>query len=53
MQGYCAARSFAGGMTPTYDADFANVTLYWHFLLITGVATFALLGLFPLLTGAS
>ena len=50
MQGYCAARSLAGRMTPEYDADFWNVALYWHFLLVTGVVTFALLGLFPLLT---
>ncbi|SFP43254.1 cbb3-type cytochrome c oxidase subunit I [Tranquillimonas alkanivorans] len=48
---YCLAGSFTGKMTPRYDADFANVLLYWHFMLVTACITFALLGLFPLLTG--
>ena len=50
---YCLAASFAGKMTPRYDADFANVLLYWHFMFITAAMAFALLGLFPLLTGGA
>jgi cytochrome c oxidase subunit I+III len=48
---YCLTGSFAGKMTPSYDADFANVLLYWHFMGFTAAITFALLGLFPLLVG--
>ena len=50
MQLYCAARSFAGRMTPRCAGDLANTTLYWHFLFITAAVTVALLGLFPLMT---
>ncbi len=49
MQFYCLARSFAGIMTPRYDQDIVNVTLYWHFLVITAVVTFGTIGLFPVL----
>ena len=51
MLGYCSASSFAGRMTPKYDADSANVLLYWHFMFATVAVTFALFALFPLLTG--
>lgn len=47
MQLYCLARSFAGRMTPRYDMDICNVALYWHFMLVTAVTTFAVVGLFP------
>ncbi len=47
MQLYCLARSFAGRMTACYDQDITNVTLYWHFLTVTAVVTFAVIGLFP------
>lgn len=50
MQGYCVARSLAGLMTPTHDADLANVTLYAHFALFSAVLTAAVIGGFPLLT---
>jgi cytochrome c oxidase subunit I+III len=49
MQGYCLARSLTGRMTARYDQDIVNVTLYWHFLTVTAVASFGVLGLFPLM----
>jgi cytochrome c oxidase subunit I+III len=48
MQLYCLARSFAGRLTPVYDADLRNSTLYLHFLAATAVIAFAIVGLFPL-----
>ncbi|MEH6691967.1 MAG: cytochrome c oxidase subunit I [Pseudorhizobium pelagicum] len=47
MQLYCLARSFAGIMTARYDQDITNVTLYWHFLTITALVAFGVIGLFP------
>ncbi|TIL58705.1 MAG: cytochrome c oxidase subunit I [Mesorhizobium sp.] len=47
MQAYCLARSLAGRLTPKHDLDLGNVVLYWHFLLIAAVTTFAIIGLFP------
>ncbi|TJW78823.1 MAG: hypothetical protein E5X43_26965 [Mesorhizobium sp.] len=47
MQAYCLARSLAGRLTPEHDLDLGNVVLYWHFLLIAAVITFAIIGLFP------
>ncbi|CAH2403783.1 cytochrome c oxidase subunit I [Mesorhizobium escarrei] len=47
MQAYCLARSLAGRLTPNHDMDLGNVVLYWHFLLIAAVITFAIIGLFP------
>ncbi|RUM95212.1 cytochrome c oxidase subunit I [Pseudaminobacter arsenicus] len=48
MQVYCLARSLTGRLTDEYDMDLRNVVLYWHFLSITAVVTFAVIGLFPL-----
>lgn len=45
---YCLARSLAGLMTSTYDADIWNTTLYWHFMLMTGLVTIVAVGLGPL-----
>jgi heme/copper-type cytochrome/quinol oxidase subunit 3 len=50
MQGYCFARSLYGKMTPRYDADLWNVTLYWHFTAFMGVVTCLVIGFFPGLT---
>ncbi|PXA99093.1 cytochrome ubiquinol oxidase subunit I [Nostoc sp. 3335mG] len=50
MLGYCVARSAFGKMTPSYDADIWNVTLYWHFAAFSGVLTAAVIGGFPYLT---
>ncbi|TIM37166.1 MAG: Ku protein, partial [Mesorhizobium sp.] len=47
MQAYCLARSLAGRLTPKHDMDLGNVVLYWHFLLVTAVITFTIIGLFP------
>lgn len=48
MLAYCFARSLAGRLTPRYDIDICNVTLYWHFAAITGVLAPMLVALFPL-----
>ena len=47
MQLYCLARSFAGYLTPRHDMELHNVALYWHFMLVTAVITFGVIGLFP------
>ena len=47
MQIYCLARSLAGRMSPEHDIDIRNVALYWHFMVVTAVVTFAVIGLFP------
>jgi cytochrome c oxidase subunit I+III len=47
MQVYCLARSLAGRLTPRHDMDLHNVALYWHFMLVTALVTFAVVGLFP------
>ena len=47
MQLYCAARRLAGCMTAKHDIDIGNVTLYWHFLLITVFITVAVVAFFP------
>ncbi|MBM6576655.1 cytochrome c oxidase subunit I [Microvirga sp. SRT01] len=46
-QGYTLARSIAGRMTPRYDADLRNITVFMHFLALTAVVTYATIGLFP------
>ena len=47
MQAFCLAGSFAGRLTPRYDKDIHNVVLFWHFMAVTAVFTFAVIGLFP------
>lgn len=47
MQLYCLARSLAGRMTPRHDMEICNVALYWHFMLVTALVTFGVVGLFP------
>jgi heme/copper-type cytochrome/quinol oxidase subunit 3 len=49
MQLYCLAASFAGRLTPKYDADMWNVSLYWHFMGFTALVTTLVIGGFPLL----
>ncbi len=44
---YCLARSLAGRLDAMHDIDLRNVTLFWHFLAITAVITFTVIGLFP------
>ncbi|EYD72475.1 cytochrome c oxidase subunit I [Limimaricola hongkongensis] len=47
MQLYCLAGSIFGKLTPRYDADLWNVTLFWHFLGLTALVTGAMIGLVP------
>ncbi|MBE1206018.1 cytochrome c oxidase subunit I [Aminobacter carboxidus] len=47
MQLYCLARSLAGRLTARHDMELHNVALYWHFMLVTALVTFAVVGLFP------
>ncbi len=47
MQFYTMARSIAGRMTPRYDADVRNITVYHHFMAVTAIVTYATIGLFP------
>ncbi|WP_146579317.1 cytochrome c oxidase subunit I [Neorhodopirellula pilleata] len=44
---YCAARRLAGRMDARHDADMVNVTLFWHFLLLTVFITGTVIALFP------
>ncbi len=50
MQIYCLARRVAGRLTPRYDIDIGNVTLYWHFVAITVAIAVAVMAGFPLLS---
>ncbi|OWU84090.1 cytochrome B561 [Oceanicola sp. 22II-s10i] len=47
MQVYCLAGSLFGKLTPRYDADIWNVSLFWHFVTISALVTCAVLGLAP------
>ncbi|MGR3631282.1 MAG: cytochrome c oxidase subunit I [Limimaricola soesokkakensis] len=47
MQLYCLAGSLFGKLTPRYDADLWNVTLFWHFLGLTALVTGAMMGIVP------
>lgn len=46
-QGYVLARSFAGYVTPRYDGELRNIALLHHFLVITALIAFCVIGLFP------
>jgi cytochrome c oxidase subunit I+III len=47
MQFYTLARSLAGRMTPVYDADLRNITVFQHFLALSALITFVVIGFFP------
>ena len=47
MQLYCLSRSLAGRLTQRHDMELHNIALYWHFMLVTAVITFGVVGLFP------
>lgn len=47
MQLYCLARSLAGRLTQRHDMELHNVALYWHFMMVTALVTFGVVGLFP------
>ncbi|WP_286762508.1 MULTISPECIES: cytochrome c oxidase subunit I [Rhodopirellula] len=44
---YCIARRLFGKMDAKHDADIVNITLGWHFLLLTVAITGSVLALFP------
>ena len=44
MQLYCLAGSFLGKLTPRYDADIWNVSLFWHFFVLSALVACALMG---------
>jgi cytochrome c oxidase subunit I+III len=48
MQLYCIARRAAGRLSPEWDSDVANVTLYWHFVAVTVLVTVGVIAGFPL-----
>lgn len=47
MQGFCLAASFAGRLDSKHDAYIWNVSLYWHFLIVTVVVTAFVVGIAP------
>ncbi|WP_149755236.1 cytochrome c oxidase subunit I [Roseivivax sediminis] len=47
MQGYCLAGTIFGKLTPRYDADLWNTTLFWHFLVVSCLITAAMIGILP------
>jgi len=47
MQLYCLAGSMTGKLDPDHDADIWNVTLYWHFHVLTVLVAIAVIGLAP------
>ncbi|NJC33935.1 cytochrome c oxidase subunit I+III [Sphingomonas jejuensis] len=49
MQSYTLARSVTGRLTPTYDAELRNISVYMHFMLLTAAVTYLTIGLFPVL----
>lgn len=44
MQLYCLAGSIFGKLTPRYDADLWNISLYWHFFILSALVACALMG---------
>jgi cytochrome c oxidase subunit I+III len=47
MQLFALARSLVGRMTPVYDGDVRNITVYGHFLALSALITFLVIGFFP------
>jgi cytochrome c oxidase subunit I+III len=52
MQLFCLVARIAGRLTPEHDMDIQNVTLFWHFAVLTAIATVAVIAGFPLLARA-
>ncbi|MDP0926841.1 cytochrome c oxidase subunit I [Paracoccus onubensis] len=44
MQLYCLAGSLFGKLTPRYDADLWNISLFWHFFMLSALVACALMG---------
>jgi cytochrome c oxidase subunit I+III len=47
MQAYCLASRLAGRLTARHDMDLANTELFWHFTVLTALATVAVIAGFP------
>ncbi len=47
MQLYALARAWTGRMTPVHDGDVRNITVFQHFLALSALVTFPVIGLFP------
>ena len=47
MQLYALARSCAGRMTQVHDGDVRNIAVYHHFLALSALIAFAVIGFFP------
>ncbi|KAF0675845.1 cytochrome c oxidase subunit I [Profundibacterium mesophilum] len=47
MQLYCLAAVIFGKVTPRYDAPLWNVTLFWHFVILTVLVTAAVVAALP------
>jgi cytochrome c oxidase subunit I+III len=47
MQLYALARSFAGRMTREHDGDVRNISVYEHFLALSALIAFLVIGFFP------
>lgn len=47
MQLYCLGGSLFGKLTPEYDADLWNVSLYWNFMAATVLVSAAVVDLLP------
>jgi cytochrome c oxidase subunit I+III len=50
MQLYALGRSVAGLMTPAHDGDVRNIAVYHHFLALSALITFVVIGFFPRLS---
>jgi cytochrome c oxidase subunit I+III len=48
MHLYCVGSRVAGRMTAAFDIDIRNVTLYWHFTMLTAAVTALVIAGFPL-----
>jgi cytochrome c oxidase subunit I+III len=46
---FCLVGRIAGRLTAAHDMDLQNVTLFWHFTLLTAIVTVAVIAGFPLL----
>jgi cytochrome c oxidase subunit I+III len=47
---FCLSARIAGRLTREYDVDLANTTLFWHFVVLTGAVTVAVIAGFPKLS---
>ena len=47
MNVYGLARSFARRMTPVHDGDVRNITVYHHFVALSALVAFVVIGFFP------